>query len=92
MRIESFIRGRSIGTESAYDAFMTYISVICLVEGKDNPQDISSAMPKLVMDNLGMFLSSLIDNGQIHIANLQGERLLDQYIVHDIDYDSFQFV
>lgn len=89
MRIESFIHGRSIGTESAYDAFTTYLAVICKEEGITEMHDV---MPKLVKENLGMFLSCLIDNGQIHVSNLQGEKLLDQFIVHDMDYDSFQFV
>lgn len=92
MRIESFIHGRSIGTESPYDALMTYLAVICKEENIDVSNGITEIMPELIYDNLGMFITCLIDNGQIHIGSLDGERLLDQYVVHDNDTDSWRFL
>lgn len=91
MRIESFIHGRSIGTESAYDALMTYFAVLTKEDGY-NVEDINEAFPKLIYDYLGMFLNCLIDNGQIHVATVDGDRLLDQYVVHDLDTDSWRFL
>lgn len=92
MRIESFIRGRSIGTESSYDALMTYLAVIAKEEGISIDDGVEGIMPKLVYDYLGMFLNCLLDNGQIHVATLDGERLLDQYVVHDNNTDSWRFL
>lgn len=81
MRIESFIRGRSIGSEEVYDAFVTYLACMAKADGYDCSEGMEKIFPELLRNNLTTWVESIIAHHQINIAELDGSRILDQYVV-----------
>ena len=92
MRIETFIRGRSIGSEDPGSAYQTYLAMLAVIDEVDFfviDEDLDYAVSmtdwgkayNYAFNQFDSWFADMIDNHEIHVQLLNGERYLDQFLV-----------
>lgn len=83
MRIETFYRGRSMGSETGWQGLS---SAMAFISAHDHPgllSEVGSAkcFAMMIEDHFDEWLESILENHEYHISDIDGEKLFDQYVV-----------
>lgn len=79
----SFVRGRLVATETAMEAFDSYLFYYCKIEGLDYDSIGSDDFD----DAVGLWIESLILFRQVHLGDDKG-RLFDQFVLEEEVFNS----
>lgn len=83
MRIETFYRGKSVGTEDGVHGLTSYLA---FMTAHDHPDLVGARDPAAVLRSMMMlyfddWFESIYDHHEVHIEDISGNRLFDQYLV-----------
>ena len=83
MRIETFYRGRSMGSENGWQGLA---SAMAFISAHDHPGLLekvgaATAFSQMIEQNFSEWLEAILSKHEYHISDLNGNRLFDQYVV-----------
>lgn len=81
MKIVSYIRGRCIGPEEPYAAFMTYIAMNAIAEGREFNEKNVEDIFNFSMGYFDEWFENMVENHEINILDENFDRILNQYLV-----------
>lgn len=81
MKIVSYVRGRCIGPEDPYAAFMTYIAMNAIAEGREFNERDAADIYNYSMGYFDEWFNNMVENHEINIVDENFDRILNQYLV-----------
>lgn len=86
MKIVSYVRGRCIGSEEPYAAYMTYIAMNAIFEGRVFNEKDAADVYNFSMGHFDEWFENMIENHEIHVFDSEYNRILEQYLVTNDQY------
>ena len=83
MRIKTFYRGRSMGSENGWQGLASAMAFISAHDYPDLLEEVgpAKAFYQVIEENFAEWLESIFSTHEFHITDIEGNRLFDQYVV-----------
>lgn len=81
MKIVSYIRGRCIGPEDPYAAFLTYVAMNAITEGREFNEKDGEDIFNFSMSYFDVWFETMVSNHEVNIVDDKFDRILNQYLV-----------